>query len=55
MSHADEVATLKTALEKEKSSRKKEVDDLHARHGAEMQRLTVEHASKVISSESRIE
>ena len=46
-SHADEVATLQTALERERSCRKKEIHDLHAQHSAEIQQLISEHTQKV--------
>ena len=46
-SHADEVATLRTALEKERTCRKKEIHDLRAQHSAEIQQLISEHTQKV--------
>lgn len=46
-SHAEEVATLQTALDREKSSRKRETHDLSARHSAELQQLNAEHTQKV--------
>lgn len=46
-SHADEVATLQTALERERTCRKKEIHDLRAQHSAEIQQLMSEHTQKV--------
>lgn len=46
-SHAEELATLQAALERERSGRKKEVNDLKARHSAEIKQLSAEHTRKV--------
>ena len=46
-SHADEVVTLQTALEREKTCRKKEIHNLCAQHSAEIQQLMSEHTQKV--------
>ena len=45
--HVEEIAELQTELEREKTSRKKEVQDISAQHNAELQHLIAEHSCKV--------
>ena len=45
--HAEEIAELQTELERDKTSRQKEVQDMSAQHSAEIQHLVAEHSRKV--------